>query len=140
MMGIVFQSGGLIPYLTVEENVTLPHRLNHLVGNGNRAAARSNELLDRVGLGDMRRRFPGELSGGEQQRVAVCRALLTKPEIVLADEPTASLDAEAGEIVARVLVDECRERGAALVCATHDDVMLGHVDRAVRLERGAILP
>jgi putative ABC transport system ATP-binding protein len=137
-LGIVFQTGALIPYLTVDENLSLPHRLNHVLGGAGATARRRAMLLKRVGLERMGRRLPGEMSGGEQQRVAVCRALLLEPEVVLADEPTASLDAESGEVVARLLVEETSERGATLVCATHDEVLLRHLDRMVRLERGGI--
>ncbi len=139
-LGIVFQAGALIPYLTVEENLSLPYRLNHLLGGAGATAQRRAMLLGRVGLGRMGRRLPGELSGGEQQRVAVCRALLMEPEVVLADEPTASLDVESGEVVARLLVEETAERGAALVCATHDEVLLRHLGRVVRLSGGGIAP
>ncbi len=134
-VGIVFQSFHLVPHLTLEENVALPLALA-----GRRDPKRVLELLERVGLDGRRDHFPSELSGGEQQRTAVARALVHRPAIVLADEPTGNLDSHNGaEVLA--LLDELRvENGAALVLATHDERIAQRAHRIVRITDGAIVP
>ncbi len=132
-IGIVFQSFHLMPHLTVEENVALPLALD-----GRRDAARVRDLIRRVGLEARRDHFPAELSGGKQQRTAVARALVHRPAVVLADEPTGSLDSASGSAVL-VLMDELRrQEGAALLLATHDEAIAAAADRVVRMRDGAI--
>ncbi len=133
-IGIVFQSFHLMPHLTVEENVALPLALD-----GRKDADRVRDLVRRVGLEARRTHFPGELSGGEQQRTAVARALVHRPAVVLADEPTGSLDSASGAAVL-VLMDELRrQEGAALLLATHDEAIAAAADRVVRMCDGALV-
>ena len=132
-IGIVFQAFHLMPHLTVEENVALPLALD-----GHRDAARVAELIRRVGLASRRAHFPAELSGGEQQRTAVARALVHRPAVVLADEPTGSLDSASGAAVLRLMDELRREEGSALLLVTHDENIATVADRVIRLRDGGI--
>jgi putative ABC transport system ATP-binding protein len=123
-----------MPHLTVEENVALPLALD-----GRKDPARVRDLLRRVGLEDRRGHFPAELSGGEQQRTAVARALVHRPAVVLADEPTGSLDSASGTAVLQLMDELRREEGSALLLATHDDAIAAAADRVVRMCDGAIV-
>ncbi len=133
-IGIVFQAFHLVPNLTAEENVALPLALDWKAD-----AARVAELLERVGLQDRARHYPSELSGGEQQRVAVARALVHRPPLLLADEPTGNLDSKNGARVLQLLDELSREEGAALVLATHDREVAGQTDRLVALHDGKLV-
>ena len=133
-VGIVFQSFHLMPHLTVEENVALPLALD-----GRKDADRVRDLIRRVGLEARRTHFPAELSGGEQQRTAVARALVHRPAVVLADEPTGSLDSASGTAVLRLMDELRRQEGAALLLATHDETITAAADRVVRMCDGAIV-
>ncbi|MCI0430792.1 MAG: ATP-binding cassette domain-containing protein [Rhodospirillales bacterium] len=119
MIGYVLQSGALLPFLTAAENVALPLRLLGPLGVGGRARVR--DLLTRLGLERFADRMPAELSIGQRQRVAVARALVHRPKLVLADEPTASLDAEAAAAVMTLLVELATAEGAAVVLVSHDE-------------------
>jgi ABC-type lipoprotein export system ATPase subunit len=130
-IGMVFQAFHLVPHLTVEENVALPLALDR-----RRDAARVNELLRRVGLEHRRRHYPSELSGGEQQRTAVARALVHRPHVVVADEPTGNLDSRTGAVVMGLLAELQGEEGAALLLATHDATVASLADRVVELADG----
>jgi ABC-type lipoprotein export system ATPase subunit len=132
-IGFVFQFFHLIPTLTVLENVDLP-----LLLDGAKRGDRGRQLLDRVGLGDRADHLPGELSGGEMQRAAVARALVARPRLLLADEPTGNLDSHTGEEVLRLLREEVREEGTALLMVTHDDEAATRADRVHRLADGRI--
>ena len=132
-IGIVFQSFHLMPHLTVEENVALPLALD-----GRRDAARVLALLRRVGLEHRLRHFPAELSGGEQQRTAVARALVHRPAVVLADEPTGALDSASGAAVLALMDELRREEGSALLLATHDPAVASFAARVVRMRDGAL--
>ena len=132
-VGIVFQAFHLVPHLSVEENVALPLALD-----GRRDPGRVAELLERIGLTHRRRHFPGELSGGEQQRTAVARALVHRPRVLLADEPTGNLDSASGAEVLRRLDELRREERAALLLVTHDDNVATLADRVVRLRDGRV--
>ncbi len=132
-IGVVFQAFHLMPHLTVAENVALPLALA-----GRRDGARVAELLERVGLAHRAGHFPGELSGGEQQRTAVARALVHRPAIVLADEPTGSLDSASGAAVLQLMDELRRSEGSALLLATHDESLATLADRVIRLRDGAI--
>ncbi len=133
-IGLVFQAFHLVPHLTVEENVALPLALD-----GRRDDARVGSLVERVGLAHRRLHYPSELSGGEQQRTALARALVHRPRIVVADEPTGNLDSHTGAAVLGLLEELQREEGAALLLATHDDRVSRAADRIVHLRDGAIV-
>jgi putative ABC transport system ATP-binding protein len=135
-IGFVFQSFQLIPTLTAEENVLLPAEL---AGAGAEAADRARDLLTRVGLADRLDHYPVQLSGGEQQRVALARAFITKPPILLADEPTGNLDGRTGEQVLELLLELNRREGATLVLVTHDAGLAAHADRIITLRDGLIV-
>ncbi|MEQ8262212.1 ABC transporter ATP-binding protein [Pseudohaliea sp.] len=135
-LGFVYQRFLLVPTLTVAENVRLP--LDLLGVPGNDADARVAHWLDAVGLGSRGESFPDRLSGGEQQRVAIARALVHAPELVLADEPTGSLDAETGERVLDLLLARAREGGGALLLVTHSEAVAHRADRVLRLEGGRV--
>ena len=134
-IGFVFQSFQLIPTLTAEENVLLPAEL---AGTGPETVDRARELLTRVGLGDRMDHYPVQLSGGEQQRVALARAFITKPPILLADEPTGNLDGRTGQQVLELLLELNKREGATLVMVTHDATLAGHADRVITLRDGLI--
>jgi putative ABC transport system ATP-binding protein len=131
-IGFVFQFFNLIPTLTVEENVLLPLELKGNLDAAQRAAALA--LLAEVGLADRRAAFPDRLSGGEQQRVAVARALAHDPLLVLADEPTGNLDLETGLQVLEILDRLTRRAGKTMVMATHSREVIGIADRVFRIE------
>ena len=134
-VGIVFQQFHLLPSLSARANVALP--LVEL-GRGKRARReRAGELLDRVGLADRTDHRPGELSGGEQQRVAVARALATDPDLLIADEPTGELDTETGARIVELLSTVAADR--AVVVASHDDRVVEAVDRVIRLRDGRLV-
>ena len=133
-VGFVFQSFQLLPAYTALENVMLPLEL----AGSDDAEARSREILARVALGERLHHYPRQLSGGEQQRVALARAFVARPKLLLADEPTGSLDAESGEAVIRLLFDLNRENGTTLVLVTHDESLARRCGRSVRLVAGRI--
>jgi len=135
-MGFVFQSFNLIPVLSAVENVELPLLLTG--ARSNKARERASEMLNRVGLGHRLSHRPNELSGGEQQRVAVARALVTEPAIVWADEPTGNLDSTmAGTVLD--LLDEVHAAGQTIVVVTHDEGIGASAQRIVRMQDGEIV-
>jgi len=136
-VGFVFQFFNLLPELTVEENLLLPLELAGRIGPTERARARA--LLDAVGLADRAGAFPDRLSGGEQQRIAVARAVAHRPALVLADEPTGNLDAEAGLLVLDVLDTLVREAGTTLVMVTHATELAADMDRVLALKDGRLV-
>ena len=136
-IGLVFQDFSLLPELCVFGNIVLPASFDHWRTPKN-LRERAFDLARRVGLDAPRRRV-SSLSRGEQQRVAVARALLRRPNLILADEPTASLDAENGAVIAALLSEAARESGATLVVVSHDARLLGQLGRIIRLERGRII-
>jgi putative ABC transport system ATP-binding protein len=123
-----------VPHLTVEENVALPLALD-----GRRDEARVGSLVERVGLAHRRLHYPSELSGGEQQRTALARALVHRPRIVVADEPTGNLDSHTGSAVLGLLEELQREEGAALLLATHDERVSRAADRIIHLRDGKVV-
>jgi putative ABC transport system ATP-binding protein len=135
-VGFVFQSFQLLPSLTALENVMLPLEL---AGRADAEAA-AREILARVGLGERLQHYPKHLSGGEQQRVALARAFVVRPKLLLADEPTGSLDAESGDAVIALLFELNREAGTTLVLVTHDEQLARRCQRALRLAAGRIVP
>jgi len=134
-VGFVFQTFNLMPRLTVEENVALPLKYRGGVPRGERRT-RALRLLERLGLASRVGHRPDELSGGERQRVGVARALASDPSLILADEPTGSLDAESGRVVLELLSDAVRRRGIALVLVTHDPVSAARADRRYEIRDG----
>ena len=135
-LGFVFQSFQLLGNLTALENVMLPLEL--MGRNDARAAA--TDLLARVGLSERLRHYPKVLSGGEQQRVALARAFVVRPAVLLADEPTGSLDFATGEKVMALMFELNREAGTTLVMVTHDRSIAARCDRQLRIEAGRLLP
>jgi putative ABC transport system ATP-binding protein len=136
-VGFVFQSYHLFSTLTAAQNVQLALDIRH--ERGRRARKRAREALDRVGLSHKARKRPGELSGGEQQRVAIARAIVANPSIVLADEPTSSLDGDNGKTVMRLLANAAHERGQAVLVVTHDPRIVPFADRIIHIEDGRIV-
>jgi putative ABC transport system ATP-binding protein len=135
-IGFVFQSFQLIPTLTAEENVLLPAEL---AGAGAGVEERGRELLRRVGLADRMDHYPVQLSGGEQQRVALARAFITRPPILLADEPTGNLDGANGRAILELLLELNRVEGTTLVLVTHDAELAAYADRVITLRDGLVL-
>lgn len=136
-LGFVFQSYQLIPTLTAEENVLLPFELGG--GDVRKGSARARELLEGVGLGERLDHYPVQLSGGEQQRVALARAFMTRPPILMADEPTGNLDTKNGEHVLELLLGLNRREGTTLVLVTHDAALAARADRIVSLRDGQVV-
>jgi putative ABC transport system ATP-binding protein len=135
-VGFVFQAFHLLPYLSVAENVALP--LSLLGVRASERASRAAEALRSVGLGAFASRTPGSLSGGEAQRAAIARALVHRPRLVLADEPTGNLDEGNARGVLGCLADEVRKAGAAALMVTHSRVAAASADRVLRLEHGRL--
>ena len=134
-LGIVFQSFHLVPSLSALGNVALPLEI---AGRAD-AAARAAAMLERVGLGERGDHYPSQLSGGEQQRVAVARAVIGDPKIIIADEPTGNLDADTGARIIDMLFELSREHGSTMLLVTHDDAIAARCDRVLRLRQGRLL-
>jgi putative ABC transport system ATP-binding protein len=134
--GFVFQSGQLVPELTAEENVALPL----LLGGARRAGAleEATAWLGRLGLNGLGRRRSGELSGGQAQRVALARGMVTGPEVLFADEPTGSLDSVSGELVMSLMTRSAREQGITVILVTHDARVAAYADREVIVRDGMV--
>ena len=135
-MGIVFQAYNLIPFLTAAENVALVLTLNGV--SKRQAMKRTKELLGRLELADRADTYPATLSGGEQQRVAVARAVVNDPAVILADEPTGALDTERGKAVMELLRQLGREQHTAVIVVTHDERMIEGFDRVYHMTDGRI--
>ena len=137
-IGFVFQSFGLMPLLSAQENVELPLHIGGLPWRERRQ--RATESLQAVGLGTRARHRPFELSGGEQQRVSIARALVTQPEVVFADEPTGELDASTARSIAETLAEVAASRRATVIVATHDLDLAATAQRRVDLVDGKVIP
>jgi putative ABC transport system ATP-binding protein len=135
VFGFVFQSFHLVPSLNALENVAFPAELR----GDKDARQRARNLLDRVGLGDRVTNFPHQLSGGEKQRVAICRALINKPKIIFADEPTGNLDSTNGAGIIELLVQLHREEQTTLMLVTHAPEMAEHAGRVITLADGKVV-
>jgi ABC-type lipoprotein export system ATPase subunit len=137
-IGFVFQSHHLLPHLTVLENILVPV-LAQASQVGEEILLRATQLLQRVGLSDREKHLPGRLSGGERQRVAVVRALINQPRLILADEPTGALDRVSAAEVGRLLLELNREHGITLVVATHSEELAARMDRIISMENGTLV-
>ena len=139
-LGMVYQADNLLPHLTVEENIALQVSICRNPGQDGDPGAETIALLDRLGLGELTGRLPDQLSGGQRQRVAVARAIVHQPSVILADEPTGSLDGESAEVVIELLLAAHGAIGATLVVVTHDAKIAAHLTRTVRLGPSAPIP
>ncbi len=137
VVGMVFQSFNLLPTLSVQENVCLPALLAGAPSGATQA--RATKLLDWLGMTDRRHHRPAQLSGGEMQRTAIARALINRPQIILADEPTGNLDSRNGEMVINLLRDLNREQGGTVIIATHSDQADPLATHFIRLKDGILL-
>ena len=135
-VGFVFQAVNLVPFLTARENLLV---VAEMAGHNRREArTRADKLLEELGLGQRTKNLPSELSGGERQRVAIGRALMNEPGLVLFDEPTSALDTALGEQVMELIRNEVKQRGTAAVIVTHDTRMTDHADRVVEIVDGRL--
>lgn len=133
-VGFIFQGANLIPYLNVRDQLLL---IAELAGQkGSKAKEKAATLLKELGLEARQNNYPESLSGGEKQRVAIARSLMNDPDIILADEPTASLDADRGHKVVQMIADEVKKKNKAAIMVTHDERVLDLVDRVIRIEDG----
>ncbi|WP_433348934.1 ABC transporter ATP-binding protein [Microtetraspora malaysiensis] len=132
--GFVFQDGDLIDELTVHENVQLPLELNGIHDSFDRAS----QIMKLLGIADHTKRYPWQLSGGERQRAAIARAMVHRPDVLFADEPTGALDADNSLVVADLLIGTVREHGTAILLVTHDPRIAERADRVVVLVNGRI--
>jgi putative ABC transport system ATP-binding protein len=138
-IGFVFQSFQLLPHLSALENVLLPMELSGRTPDGADAVRAAREMLARVGLAERLSHYPKTLSGCEQQRVALARAFVLRPPLLLADEPTGSLDARTGEAVIELMFELNRERGSTLVLVTHDLQIAARCGRRIELQAGRVV-
>ena len=133
-IGIVFQSFYLIPNYTALENVSLTLEINKISNPEQKA----KDMLSRFGLGQRLNNLPSQLSGGEQQRVAIARSIVMKPQLILADEPTGNLDSENSNLISKILFDYVNEEQASLIVATHDDKLASQAKRKIKIKDGRI--
>jgi putative ABC transport system ATP-binding protein len=136
-VGFVFQGANLVPFLTAKENLLI---VADLAGKrGKEVERRADTLLEELGLGHRKKNTPSKLSGGERQRVAIGRALMNEPELVLFDEPTSALDSKLGEQVMELIRTEVKDRGTAAIIVTHDTRMTHYADRTVEISDGRLV-
>ena len=134
-IGFIFQEFELLEYLRVDENILLPYFVNSALEFSKAVRERACSLAMSVGLGDKLRRYPGELSQGEKQRLAICRALVTDPNIIMADEPTGNLDAGNTDASMQLIRELAKDRGATFMMITHEHGLLEQFDRVIDLEK-----
>ena len=137
-IGFIFQAHHLLPQCTVLENVLVPTLASPDASQRKSAPGRANQLLERVGLSARIHHRPGQLSGGERQRVAVVRALINQPKLLLADEPTGALDQAAADELARLLIELNREEGVTLILVTHAAGLAERMQRVFRIQDGRL--
>ena len=130
-IGFVFQFYNLVPNLTALENVELALQIS-------RNPLDAKTVMQEVGLGDRLNNFPAQLSGGEQQRVSIARALAKNPKLLLCDEPTGALDYQTGKAILKLLQDMCRERGMTVIVITHNSALTPMADRVIRIKNGKV--
>ena len=130
-IGMVFQEFELLEHLSVLDNILLPYRISPSLALTDQVIDRGIQLAESIDIGDKKQRFTGRLSQGERQRVAVCRALVTEPKLVFADEPTGNLDPDNKWKVLDILLDDCHRRGSTLITVTHDHELLDRFDRVI---------
>ncbi len=133
-VGLVFQEFELLEYLTVLDNILLPYRINPALKLSSSVRQRAESLAEQMGIGDKLVRHPGKLSQGERQRVAVCRAVLPEPVLLLTDEPTGNLDPANKGLVLDIILDYARENAATLMTVTHDHDLLTRFDRVIDIK------
>ena len=134
-IGMVFQQFELVEYLKTLDNIMLPYLINSSLQSSSSKRQEAKELAEQVGLGDKLNRYPGKLSQGEQQRVAICRALITRPQLILADEPTGNLDPKNKKTILDILFQQCESKNQTLIVVTHDMNILDGFDRVIDFEQ-----
>lgn len=135
-IGFILQSSNLIPYLSVVDQLILVKKMTGKVTKEDQEKAK--KLLTELGLGDKLKKYPNELSGGERQRVAIARSLMNDSNVILADEPTASLDSKRAHEVVKLIADEVKKRNKAAIMVTHDERMLAYCDKVYKMEDGTL--
>jgi len=133
-IGLIFQEFELLEYLTVRQNILLPYRINPALKLNTAARDQAASLAGAMGISEVLDRHPDRLSQGERQRVAICRALVTNPKIVLADEPTGNLDPQTSRTIVQVVLDQAAAREATVLMVTHDHSLLDRFDRVIDME------
>ncbi|MNN23440.1 putative hemin import ATP-binding protein HrtA [compost metagenome] len=137
-IGFILQSSNLVPYLNVLDQLLIVKKISGKVTSADKAFA--TDLLNSLGLSNKLKKFPGQLSGGERQRTAIARAFVNDPSIILADEPTASLDTARAHEVVGLIAKEAKSRGKAAIMVTHDERMLQYCDKVYHMEDGKLSP
>ncbi|AOZ72027.1 hemin ABC transporter ATP-binding protein [Boudabousia tangfeifanii] len=137
-IGFILQSANLVPYLTVNDQLELFDRVAKTKGKEGHTQKDRDELFDSLGILKLKNKYKSDLSGGEKQRAAIARALYAKPDVILADEPTAALDSKRAFEVAELLHDQAKTRGTCIIMVTHDERLIEHVDSVYRMEDGVL--
>lgn len=139
-IGFIFQDHLLLPHLTVFENIMLPLLANKESRRGREDASNyAISLMEKTGILELKNKFPGQISGGEAQRATLVRALINKPDLILADEPTGSLDADNAELMAEILVDLNKELGTTLIVVTHSENLASKMQKRMHIEKGVLV-
>ncbi|MBC8320867.1 MAG: ABC transporter ATP-binding protein [Bacteroidetes bacterium] len=140
-IGFIFQDHLLLPHLTIYENILLPLLANKESNNSkNEASKYALTLMERTGIVEIKNKFPWQVSGGEAQRATLVRALINKPELLLADEPTGSLDEDNAMLMANILVDLNKELGTTLIVVTHSENLASKMQKKMHIEKGVLVP
>jgi len=138
-IGFIFQDHLLLPHLTIFENIMLPLLANMESRKESEEASKyAISLMEKTGILDIKNKFPGKVSGGEAQRATLVRALINKPDLILADEPTGSLDADNAELMAKILVDLNKELGTTLIVVTHSENLASKMQKKMTIEKGVL--
>ena len=134
-IGFIFQDFKLLDYLRVMDNIVLPYRINSALKFSKKAKSNAREIASKLGIAEKLNKYPEKLSQGEKQRVAICRALLNDPSVILADEPTGNLDPENKQMIMSILFDYVKEKGSTLINVTHDHELLSGFDKIVDFKK-----